>query len=65
MPGALQQIINGLNRDIKTLNGAKVKDYLRNLGSTIKNAPQQAKIGYYSILAGIFSLLLQVILWVF
>lgn len=61
----LQQIIDGLNRDLKTLSAAKVKNYLRNLSSIIKSAPQQAKIGYYCILAGIFSLLLQVILWVF
>lgn len=62
---ALQQIIDGLNRDLRTLNSAKVKNYLRNLGSIIASAPQRAKTGYYCILAGIFSLLLQVILWVF
>ena len=65
MVGTMQLILQGMNKDLKTLNMTKVKNYLRNLNSIIQKAPSQAKIGYYCIIAGIFLLLLQIVLLVF
>lgn len=64
MSGTFKQIIDGLNRDLKTLSMAKVKAYLKDFGFVLRNAPQQAKIGYYCVFAGIFCILLQVVFWV-
>ena len=65
MAGTFQQIIDGLKKDLKTLNSAKITAFLKNFPAILKNSSKQAQYGYYAIFAGIFLILLQMVLWVF
>lgn len=63
-PSPVKLIINGLKRDLKSLNMKKINDWLNSLPKNFPNYPKNVKIALILVLAGIVLFIVQIFLWV-
>jgi hypothetical protein len=57
-------IINGVIRDLKTMNSKKLNDWLNTLPKRIKTAPKDEQAAYFAILGGICLIIIEIFIWI-